>query len=229
MSATHIVLATLGLAFAASAHAVPIVFDAVSSSSFAQADAGDASDGPFSETGDGSLPLVSSAAAFATDGDSASANAFAESLFLTTSSEASAVLGQASGNAVSTFTGSFNALPGRLTLSLDFDAFIDQLATGFGSNALAVTLEIDGVTLYSDLLSNSTVFDQSFLLANGGMGLLDLTLASTTLAAPGDYAFSLASVNAALDATSVPEPGGMALLAAGLLGLAWARRKSVRA
>lgn len=229
MSASHTLLATLGLAFVASAQAVPIVFDSISSSSFAQADAGDASDGPFSEVGDGSLPLVSSAAASSADGDSASANAFAESLFLTTSSEVSALPGNASGNAVSTFTGSFNALPGRLTLSLDFDAFIDQLATGLGSNALAVTLEIDGVTLYSDLLSASTAFDHSILLASGGMGLLDLTLVSTTLAAPGDYAFSLGSVNVALDATSVPEPGGMALLAAGLLGLAWVRRKPVRA
>ncbi|MCA1977621.1 MAG: PEP-CTERM sorting domain-containing protein [Thiobacillus sp.] len=213
------------------AHAAPIVFTSTSYTTFALADAGNASDGPFSQAGDASLlPLSSSASALGDDGDTASAVAFADTLFLTATSEANAVASTAASTAIATFTGSFNALPGLLNLSLAFDALIDSLGGGLAGNQLAVTLEVGGITLFSDLLSSSALIDQSFLLASGGAGLFDLTLIGTAeAAAPGDYAFSLASVNASLDAVAVPEPGSVALLLAGMFGLGLMRRRLGRA
>lgn len=209
------------------AQAAPILFTSTSYSTLAQADAGDASDGPSSGSGDATtLPLTSMASALGSDGDTASAVAFADMLFLSATSEANAVLGAAAATAVASFSGTFNTMPGWLNLSLGFDALIDPLGGGFASNQLAVTLEVGGITLFNDLLFNSALIDQSFLLTSGGAGIFDLTLIGTAdAAAPGDSAFSLASLNASLDAVAVPEPGSVALLLAGMFGLRLTRRR----
>lgn len=228
MPRPHALLLSLILAGSVgSTQAAPILFTSTSYTTFAQADAGNASTGPFSDSGDAALlPLASSASAQGDDGDTASAVALADTLFLTTTSEANAVSGTAAATAVATFSGTFNALPGWLNLSLGFDTLIDALGSGFARNQLAISLEVGGITLFDDLLFDTALIDQSFLLASGGTGLFDLTLISTAdAAAPGDAAFSLASVNASLDAVAVPEPGSIALLLAGILGLSLTRRR----
>lgn len=213
------------------AQAAPIVFTSTHYTTFAQVDAGDASSGPFFDASNAAmLPFSSAADAVGDNGDSGSAVSFADTLFLTTTSEASALSTSAASTASATFTGTFDALPGLLNLTLDFDTFIDQLAGGFASNLLAVTLEIGGVALFDNVLFDTASIDQSFLLTSSGAGLFDLTLISTAdAAAAGDYAFSLASVNASLDldavAVAVPEPASAALLLAGLLGIGFARQR----
>lgn len=208
--------------------AAPIFFTGSTYTTFALADAGAASNGPDSQLSVGILPISSTANAASNSGDTASAFAFADELFLTTTSEANGASGPASSVASASFTGVFNALPGLLNLSLAFDVFIDQLANGFASNQLAVTLEVGGVSLLNTILFDTTLINQQFLLASVGVGLFDLTLIGISDAAPSDYAFSLASVNATLDAVAVPEPASAALLLAGLLGMGYTLRHKPR-
>ena len=221
MKTTHTLLFSVFIAAASGfVHATPIVFTESRYTTFAQANAGDVSNGLDSAIATTRLPINSAVDVVSPNADSASAVAFADTLFLTTTTEASGVTGMAASSAVATFTGLFNAAPGLLDLSLLFDAFSDQQESGFASNSLVVNLEVGGITLLNDILFNAVSFKQQFLLATGGAGLFDLTLTGTSDAVAGDYAFSLASVNAALDATptTVPEPASLALLFAGLLG-----------
>ena len=200
-------------------HAAPIVFTDSAYTTFAQADAGNVNSFE-SAFATNRLPINSAADGVSLNGDTASAVAFADTLFLTTTTEASGVMGTAASSAVATFRGLFNAAPGFLDLSLIFEAFSDQQGSGFASNSLVVNLEVGGITLFNDVLFNAVSLRQQFLLATGGAGLFDLTLIGTSDAFPGDYAFSLASVNATLDVTAaaVPEPASTALILAGLLG-----------
>lgn len=224
---------TLRLCFAAAllasagfAHALPIVFSNPSYSVSTQADAGDSSDGPNADAGDGTLlPLQRSAQALGSGGDSASAVALADALFLAATADANSTLDPASASAVALFNGSFDALAGILNLSFDFDAQTSVLGAAFADNVLAVTLLVDGSTLFDGIFNSSILYTQDFLIPSAGSGFLDLSLISTADAFGGDSAFALGSVNFALDAVPVPEPSSLGLLAAGLAGLVWARQR----
>lgn len=228
MHAIHTALfAIASLGIVGASHATPIVFTQTTYTSFAQADAGKVSDGPNSDLSVTGLPLSSAAAAASPGGDAASAVAFADHLFLTTTSEASALAGVASGNAVGTFSGTFDAVPGQINLSYTFDALLDTLADGLASSTLAVTLTVGNLTLFDALITDPGAFNHLFYLNSGGAGRFDLSLIGTTFADPASHAFTLATVNAALDATplAVPEPASAGLLLAGLAGLAWTLRR----
>ncbi|MBT9567555.1 MAG: hypothetical protein IV085_04580 [Thiobacillus sp.] len=228
MHTIHTVLFALGtLGVADTASATPIVFTQTTYTSFALADAGEISDGPNSGISLAGQPLSSAAEAANPDGDLASAVVFADQLVLATTSEASAQLGVASANAVGTFSGRFDAVPGQLDLSFNFDNFLTTLADGIASSTLAVTLTVDNITLVDALITDPILFNQQFVLTSGGAGLFDLSLIGSSFASPGSSAFTLATVNAALEATAfaVSEPGGIGLLLAGVLGLAGIRRK----
>lgn len=233
MHAIHTALfAIASLGVVGTAHATPIVFTQTTYTSFAQADAGNVSDGPNSAVSITGLPLSSAAAATSLDGDVASAVAFADHLFLTTTSEANTLPGVASGNAIGTFSGTFDAVPGQINLSFDFDTLLDTLAGGLASSTLAITLTVGNLPLFDALITDPGVFNQQFVLNSGGAGRFDLSLIGTTFADPASYAFTLATVNAALDATpfAVPEPASAGLLLAGFVGFAWAiRRKTAPA
>jgi len=212
------------LACAGLAHAIPVVFTNPAYPVSTQADAGDSSDGPNADAGDGSvLPLQRSAQALGSGGDTASAVAFADAALLVATADANSILGPASASAVALFNGSFDALAGILTLSFDFDAQSSVLGAAIADNVLAITLLVDGSTLFDGIFDSSTLYSQDFFIPRAGSGFIDLSLISSADAFAGDGAFALGSVNFALDAAPLPEPSSLGLLAAGIAGISWVR------
>jgi hypothetical protein len=149
----------------------------------------------------------------------------ADGLFLSADTEAKGITLGADASAVTTFTGNFSAIPGTLSLLLDF-------ASIGGGAQLFVTLDVGGVTLFDDSFIVTQLVNASMLLSPalaGASGILDITLSSLADVAVAENEANTASVAFALNTVSaVPEPTVMVDLLLGLGLIAILRRRSGR-
>lgn len=219
----------IGLA-AASAHAVPIVFDSVLYTTSAFADVDGTADGPNADdTGLSPLPLISTAGVGLGSDNLAAANAVADTLLLAASSEAASTGSLASAAATATFLGSFTTGIG-LDLQLVFEDLIDAQGGAGAGSELFVLLQVDGVDLLNQSYTSAQPIQVSFPTLAGLAGVLDLTLISTAAADGAGTGFNLASASFALDSqpTPIPEPAGLALVLGGLGLLGLGRGRDAR-
>jgi hypothetical protein len=227
-SSTSLFATVLLVASATSAHAVPVAFSQSSYTTYAQANAGGAIDGPYFDMSPSPLPFSVSSSASGSGGDFSNSVAFDDAQFLTTNAQASSAGSAAFGTATSTFVGNFDAQPGMLNLMLDFDSASGQSDTAFANGILTATLKVNGVTLFSKVLTDTDSFDSDFTLANGGTGLFVVSLTSTTYAFNGGFSNNAATANFALNAAPVPEPSEAMLMLAGLVGIGMWRARQAR-
>jgi hypothetical protein len=124
---------------------------------------------------------------------------------------------------------------GSLELLVDSASIKKGFGTVFPqSGLLGLTLDIDGMTFHASDDANSpsfplttfvqngvsfiSFFPQNFDFEGSGLGL-----------GPNEFAFSFTDLNTGDLVTSgtalLPEPGTVAMLAAGMLGVGWARRR----
>lgn len=216
-----VLLLSLGMV---SAHAVPIVFTSSTYTTFALADVDGVTDGPDSAIAilpSGTLPINSSASVIA-GGGPADASATANNLSLTTSTGASSTGGLASADAVTTLLGTFITPGGLLSLLVDFADTTVTGGAGLAGSTLAVSLAVNGASLFDQSFSSTQLIDNDFLVPGGLLGELEITLTSfASSSINGDTASNLATVSFAADAAAIPEPATLALIFGGfgLLGL----------
>jgi hypothetical protein len=216
------IVAALMLSLAmASAQAMPIVFTSTSYTTFALADVDGTLDTFDASSPPDPLPITSSASV-TVDGGSATAEATADSLSLTASTDASSTGGVASASAVATFLGEFTTPGGLLSLLADFEDTTITGGTGLAGSLFAISLVVDGSTLFDQSFFSTELIDSDFPVPAGLPGTLEIVLISSVLSSvDGDAASNLATASFALDAAAVPEPDTLALVFAGLglLGL----------
>ena len=220
-----ILLLSLGMA---SAHAVPIVFTSSTYTTFALADVDGVTGGPDSATAilpSGTLPIKSSASVVA-GGGPADADAFADSLFLSASTGANSTGGLVSADAVTTLFGTFITPGGLLSLLVDFKDTTITGEAGLAGSTLAVSLAVDGTSLFDQSFSSTQLIKNDFLVPAGLVGELEISLTSfASSSVGGDAASNLATASFA--ASVVPEPAPLALFLGGLglLGLSRLNRE----
>lgn len=217
---------TLLLAFQATAvQAAPIVFTSTNYTTSALAGVDIKLNGPNNDSApSSSLPLNSVANVNTSDG-SASAASAANGLSLSVATAATGSNLVADASAVTTFTGNFSAIPGTLSLLLNF-------ASIGGGAQLFVTLDVGGVTLFDDSFIVTQLVNASMLLSPalaGASGILDITLSSLADVAVAENEANTASVAFALNVgNAVPEPTIMVDLLLGLGLMAILCRRSGR-
>lgn len=145
---------------------------------------------------------------------------------LTASADVSGSSGMAYAVATTNFMGSF-INEGRMKISVDFAPFASFLGNGVASTSLFVVLVSDGITLFEDFISESWEFDYGSL--SGSVASLDLTLTSEAVTGfPSDGPGSAAALGiVTFGGGTVPTPGTLLLLVAGLGCLAVAKRRRV--
>lgn len=175
------------------------------------------------------LPLLTSAPSADLDA-TASGDAIADVDVL--SALATAVAspdGSASAIASAAFLGNFVAPGGLLYLLLDIDlAATSAQGNGIGDGLVRITLVGGPDLLIDEIVRTTGRFDRYFDLPFGTTGLLNIeAIGSGDAATAGDIAVGSASVIFGL--RTVPEPAGLALLFAAVLGAMIASRHGAKA
>lgn len=227
--ATRILVAALAcLAMTAQALPMPISFFNTTFDTTAIAVAEGGADIDTDASPPGVLPLSSSAVQVGVS-DLATADAFGDAGFLSTSASATGILDLASGVATSHFSGSF-INHGLLSLYMNFDTIGFASGTGVADGSLFVTLTNDGTTLISDVFTTSGPLNFFFDLPIGSVGVLDLLLVSeaNAMGAAGGGVgdgFNLALVSFT---GTVPLPATWLLVVIGIGALGAVRRRIAR-
>lgn len=175
------------------------------------------------------LPLLASAPSADLDA-TASGDAIADVDVLSALATAVASSdGAASAIASAAFLGNFVAPGGLLYLLLDIDlASTTSLGNGFGDGLVRVTLVGGADLLIDEIVRTTGKFDRYFDLPFGTTGFLNIeAIGSADAATVGDIAVGSASVIFGL--RTVPEPAGLALLLAAVLGAVMVSRNGAKA
>ncbi len=223
----HVLIAWLAaLALCSGAHAGPLTLFNVQAEATAVALTSDGAAGFASQSGPLGTGRFTQSADSVGLGDVATAGAVVGLGLLSTSAGASA---SGFGSAVSTarLVGSFvNA--GVVSLDIDFGTSSFSDGSGGASTTLFVRLVSDGITLFSDYVTDAWHIDHTPLF--GSTSVLDLTLSSEASAAfLSAGAGNASSFGLATITSSVPESPTWLLCALGLALLSASRSKRQRA
>ncbi len=218
-----ILAAVLGIAaFQASAEPLTFTDSTWTTSGFSSAGTASNSAGDASPTTP--LPLTTSAPSADLDA-TASGDAIADLDVLGALATAVASAdGAASAVASAAFLGNFVAPGGLLYLLLDIDlSATSAQGDGFGEGLVRITLVGGPDLLIDEIVRTTGIFDRHFELPFGTAGFLNIeAVGSAEAATVGDIAVGSASVIFGL--RTVPEPAGLALLLAAVLGAVMASR-----
>jgi hypothetical protein len=202
--------------------AAPISFTSSQFETFAFASGGSSTSFESGNSPPDQPPLVSSAAAGTTD--VATGSAIAAQGLLATSADAFSSAGPADAIGFALFVGSFFGSGDLIELSLDFSASTSLVGTSSFSDSFAqVQVFSEGVTLFSETLSSTGLYQFSFAPAAGGLSSLQLSVNSdaNTLAQGSASSFALLTFSA--QTQSVSEPATLALVTLALGGIAFRR------
>ncbi len=169
------------------------------------------------------LPLFSSASVIGTDpsvDEFAFADAIADDGFLAVAPEVRGSLNHAGAVAEASLMAELLGM-GSYSLLLEFENIVD-LVGGEAGAVLGLTLSVGSNILFDEIFTSSADILRHFVLAQGELGLLHISLIGTADAFPDGtgpanalYGFNLATVGISL--VAVPSPTPLALLGATLL------------
>jgi hypothetical protein len=224
----RLILAAVFAVTALQANATPLVFTDSTWTTSGFSSAGTSSNNASDASPTTPLPLTTSAPSADLDA-TASGDAIADIDVLSALATAVASSdGAASAVASAAFLGNFVAPGGLLHLLLDIDlAATSAQGNGVSDGLVRITLVGGPDQLIDEIVRTSGTFERYFELALGTTGFLNIeALASADAAAAGDIAVGSASVIFGL--RTVPEPAGLALLLAAVLGAVMASRSAGR-
>jgi hypothetical protein len=214
----RLILAAVLAMAALQANAAPLVFTDSTWTTSGFSSAGTASNSASDASPTTPLPLTTSAPSADLDA-TASGDAIADVDVLSALATAVASAdGAASAVASSAFLGNFVAPGGLLHLLLDIDlSATSAQGNGAGEGLVRITLVGGPDRLIDEIVRTGGRFERLFDLAFGTTGFLNIeAVASADAATVGDIAVGSASVIFGL--RTVPEPAGLALLLAAVLG-----------
>ena len=224
-----IILAVVLAVTALQANAAPLTFTDRTWTTSGFSSAGTASNSASDASPTTPLPLTTSAPSADLDA-SASADAIADVDVLSALATAvGSADGAASAIASAAFLGNFVAPGGLLYLLLDIDlSATSSQGNGLGDGLVRITLVGGPDQLIDEIVRTTGTFERTVELAFGTTGFLNIeAVGSADAAMAGDIGVGSASVIFGL--RTVPEPAGLALLLAAVLGAVMASRNGANA